>query len=388
MKRDTRFSVTGRFVLVSVFGLMALVSAASATVPDAPTGLSATAGNGQVILGWTAVSGATSYNVYRSKTLGQQGSEIGARQPSASYTDTGLMNGTTYYYEVTAANASGESIATSQVKSTPFADLALVTVPGGTFQYDWTSGDLVTVSTFRMSANLITGDLYAAVTGLGDPSYFDESHNPVEQVSWYGALVFCNKLSMLEGKTPVYTIKGSTDPSTWGDIPTSKDATWDAVTANWSADGYRLPTGMEYVWAAMGGLGDSCPGDIVDGKNTKGFLKGYAGSKEPNGEQKNVGSYTWNFGNSQKTTHAVGTKLPNELGIYDLSGNLYEWCWDWSGIYPGGAKNDPRGPSSDTGTGRSRRGFGYNVSGGSVSNGNSSDPSYQDSSIGFRVVSP
>ena len=160
----------------------------------------------------------------------------------------------------------------------------LTYVPAGEFQYDSTAADVCTISAaFHMSKYDITGTEFQNVTGITDPSTFTEAGHPVETVSWYQALVFCNDLSIKEGLTPVYTISGSTSPSVWGAIPTSENATWDAATANWSATGYRLPTEMEYMWAAMGATSDAQSGDMVGGINTGGYTKGYAGSTEAGG---------------------------------------------------------------------------------------------------------
>jgi formylglycine-generating enzyme required for sulfatase activity len=154
--------------------------------------------------------------------------------------------------------------------------------PAGKFQYDGNAADICTISSaFHMSEYDITGAQFAAVTGLSDPSYFPAvTQHPVEAVSWYAAIVFCNDLSIKEGLTPAYTISGSTTPSVWitaagGSIPTTDNPTWDAVTADWNASGYRLPTEMEYMWAAMGAYSDSRPGDIVGGINTGGYNKSF-----------------------------------------------------------------------------------------------------------------
>ena len=135
---------------------------------------------------------------------------------------------------------------------------------------------------------------------------------------------------------------------TYAAIPTADDTNWDAATADWSANGYRLPTEMEYMWAAMGATSDGISADIVGGVNTGGYTKGYAGSIETGGAQVNIGNYVWYATNSGSTTHPVGTKLPNELGLYDMSGNVWEWCWDWYSSYPAGTQADYRGAASGT----------------------------------------
>ena len=220
-------------------------------------------------------------------------------------------------------------------------------VPAGSFQRDDGPLNISTVSAFRMSEYEITREQFEAVTGLDNPSdvFAYVINGPVQKTNWYHALVFCNMLSMREGLEPVYSIMVSgtanTDPADWivdngAKIPISSNATWDAATADWTASGYRLPTEMEWMWAAMG---------AKDG--TTGYIKGYAGSTEAGGAQVNIGNYVWYFDNSDLRTHTVGRKLPNELGIYYMSGNVIEWCWDWYGDpYPTGLLTNYLGAAS------------------------------------------
>ena len=125
-----------------------------------------------------------------------------------------------------------------------------------------------------------------------------ESH-PVTHVNWYDVVKWCNAKSEKEGKTPVYQVSGSTY-KTGETVPTVSE----------SANGYRLPSEKEWEWAARGG------------KNSKGYA--YAGSNDLNA----VG---WFETNSEGKTHKIGGKLANELEIYDMSGNVWEWCFDLDG---------------------------------------------------------
>src|SRR5208337_1463616 len=201
----------------------------------------------------------------------------------------------------------------------PASSADLVLVKGGTFTMGSPNSEQgrsaaevqhqVTVSSFHMGKFDVTQDLYQSVMG-NNPSYFTgDANRPVEQVSWYDAIEFCNKLSQRDGLQKVYTING-TD-----------------VTADWSANGYRLPTEAEWEYAARGA------------QQGASVYHMYAGSD-------NLDQVAWYSSNSGETTHPVGQKAPNALGLYDMSGNVWQWCWDLYEAYSGSGQNDPRGASS------------------------------------------
>jgi len=221
------------------------------------------------------------------------------------------------------------------------SEVMMVFIPGGSFQMgstgdksDETPMHTVTLSGFYMGKYEVTQAQWKAVMG-SNPSYFTSSPAtgeiqddcPVENVSWYDVIVFCNKLSMMEGLTPAYRIPGfnSTDPVDWGSVPTSSDNTWDAVEIVDGSTGYRLPTEAQWEYAARGGNGS--PGNFT-----------YAGSDT-------IDNVAWYLDNSGNKTHEVGKKAPNGLGLYDMSGNVFEWCWDWYGSYSSSAQTDPIGTS-------------------------------------------
>jgi formylglycine-generating enzyme len=190
--------------------------------------------------------------------------------------------------------------------------IPLTYVEGGTYQMGSNNNlreqpiHTVTVGSFYMGIYEVTQDIYEEVMG-SNPSYSKEPQLPVEQVSWYEAVAFANALSQRDGLEEVYTIDG------------------EDVVCDWSKNGYRLPTEAEWEYAARGG------------NQSQGYT--YAGSDT-------AGDVAWYDGNSGIQTHDVGGKKANELGLYDMSGNVWEWCWDWYGDYSTLLQTNPSGPSS------------------------------------------
>jgi len=218
-------------------------------------------------------------------------------------------------------------------------------VPAGRFQRDDTEGNISIVSAFRISRSEVTREQFLEVLGY-DPSDATSSGigDPVQFVNWYHAVAFCNKLSIREGMTPVYSVSTISDWAalSYDSIPIVTDGDWNAATANWNADGYRLPTEMEWMWAAMGAPVDGRNGST----NTTGYLQGYAGSDEGEG-QTAIGLYAWYESNSSLKTHPIEQKNPNDLELYDMTGNVWEWCWDWyASTTPAGILIDYRGATS------------------------------------------
>ena len=163
---------------------------------------------------------------------------------------------------------------------------------------------------FKMLKTEVTQELYESVMGV-NPSHFKGDDLPVESVSWYDAIYFCNKLSEMKGRKPVYTVDGRTDVSKWGYTPHTSEGIRGKITQNTNASGFRLPTLREWQYAAKGG--EDCR---------------YAGSDDLD----EVGWYSWN---SDDETHPVAQKKANGYGLYDMSGNVYEWVWDSGNNYYG-----------------------------------------------------
>ena len=260
---------------------------------------------------------------------------------------------------------------TQATQSTP-----LVTLPAGTFSMGCTTGDpncssdespvrSVTLSAFQIGETEVTQEQWLSVMGANPSSFANPvcAQCPVEQVSWYDAVVFCNRLSELQGRTPCYySDAGFT--SVYGKtlfgytLPNSGDVYW-----NPAAKGYRLPTEAEWEYAARGGSATNV----------------YSGSSTLD----NVG---WYFTNSGSRTKAVKGLFRNGYGLYDMSGNLWEWCWDWYDTYPSTIETDPKGPTM--GTNRIAHGGGWNADVGACRSTYRAYlfPGFRYNYVGFRLV--
>lgn len=213
----------------------------------------------------------------------------------------------------------------------------MILVKGGTFQmgsndgYDWEKPvHNVTLSDYYIAETEVTQELWEAVMG-SNPSYFKGGRRPVEQVSWQDCQAFIEELNYLTGRH------------------------------------FRLPTEAEWEYAARGG-------------NRSGHYT-YSGGG-------NIDAVGWYSGNSGKETHNVATKRPNELGLYDMTGNVWEWCQDWYGSYSSGSATNPKGPSS--GQYRVPRGGSWDSDAayGRVSLRSFCTPSGRHNDLGFRLVCP
>ena len=271
----------------------------------------------------------------------------------------------------------------------------MIWIPGGTFRmgspstepgrstienFRTANNGNVTLSGFWMGRYQVTQELYQSVMG-SNPSWFHggtgreptegevQSRRPVEQVSWYHAIAFCNRLSIREDLNPAYRINGSTNPDDWGSVPISSNATWNAVQIVDGSNGYRLPTEAQWEYACRAGT----------------TTRWHFGD-----DQNQLVNYAWYSANSNNRTHEVGRRSSNAWGLYDMYGNVYEFCWDWynSSYNNAGGNVNPMGAVS--GASRVARGGLWNNDGSDLRSAYRDYyyPAYRDSSIGFRLVRP
>jgi len=233
-------------------------------------------------------------------------------------------------------------------------EIEMVYVQGGTFLMGDTLGDgsinekpvhKVELSSFYIGKYEITQKEWKAIKG-SNPSKNKDDDLPVEQVSWIDAVTFCNEISSNEGLALCYNITDT------------------VVTCDFSANGYRLPTEAEWEFAAKGGI----------------FSLGYKYSGSNTLDE--VGWYSTNT----DSTILVGQKTANELGLYDMSGNVWEWCNDYYGPFAADSLTNPIGP--DTGSYRIRRGGGWGSTAWFCRSTNRFyyNPTKNYYALGFRVV--
>jgi formylglycine-generating enzyme required for sulfatase activity len=343
-----------------------------------------------VVLGVTAQGdGPFSYQWYQG-SVGTTTVPVGT--DSASFITPALTTSTAYWVRVSNPAGTVDSAeALVTILSTTPGNMVLI--PAGAFQMGRTSSDAdfdapsvnVAVSAFYMGKREVTKAEWDEVTtwarangysdvGNGDGKAYN---HPVQSISWWDAIKYCNARSQKEGLTPCYTVSGAV----------MKTGT-TAPTVNWSANGYRLPTEAEWEKAARGGVsGKRFPWgtDTI----SHGQANYYASNSDPYDLNGAVNNFHPSYMNGvHPYTSPVGSFEANAYGLHDMAGNVWEWCWDLYGVfsYEEGA-SDPRGAA--TGTKRVYRGGAWPnnaVLCRAAFRAYDADPANPNGSIGFRVA--
>ena len=312
---------------------------------DAPTNVKAflDTNNNVISVSWDAVNHAEHYAIFRSRSINGTYIMVADSITTTSWKDySPLVNNCykiiakTHGIESLMSDASNVIIISTgmnyQVNGVSFK---MIKVEGGTFQMGSATGDsdekpihTVTLSDYYIGETEVSQELWMAVMG-NNPSNVSGNKLPVENVSWEDCQTFITKLNQLTGQQ------------------------------------FRLPTEAEWEYAAIGG--------------TKSEGNSYSGSN-------NINDVAWYNNNSSSHTHEVGTTMSNELGIFDMSGNVWEWCQDWYGSYSNSDQINPTGPSS--GTSRVERGGSFydNAKNCRVQNRDYSNPTTKKNYIGLRIA--
>jgi len=291
------------------------------------------------------------------------GSELPGMTGTSFNIPTDLTAGTHFFFAEVRASGGATPVRSNVAVVTVIPPVEMVRVQKGSFERgrelgtgsilgDVTPVHTITISAFYLGRYQVTREQWITVmTGnlnnISATNYglntlapanaqetaagFNLNRRPVTFVRWYEAIVFSNRMSIQQGLTPAYELPNvwpnptfwTSDPDTWGTVPTFWDDRWDNVRIVPGSTGYRLPTEAQWEFAAKGG---NAPGAFT-----------FAGSDTAT----EVG---WIHTNSESSPRMVGLLPANSLGLRDMTGNVFEWVWDWSGTYTATPALDPMGP--------------------------------------------
>jgi formylglycine-generating enzyme required for sulfatase activity len=221
----------------------------------------------------------------------------------------------------------------------------MISIPGGTFlmgctQLEATPIHSVTLSAFKISNTDVTQSEYLRVTGKNPSLFKGDNLLPVENVTWFDAVLYCNMRSKLELKDTVYSF------SAISGTPGDGCSGLSNLQINFTKNGYRLPSEAEWEYACRAGT-------------TTDFYWGGSYPPITAADTMELNSNAVWHRNSNDHTWPVGSKKPNAWGLYDMVGNVWQWLNDWNGTYTSAAQTDPTGPAS--GIARIARGGSYSI---------------------------
>jgi formylglycine-generating enzyme required for sulfatase activity len=318
-----------------------------------------------VWLTWNLMPDATKYRIYRSTTSGGTFTLVDSTGIVNTFTNVLTSYNAAYYYKIEAVGLLGASAQTAEVVATQPSLIGMKGITGGTFSMGETGiatpVHSVTVANFYIDSTEVRQGDYLGLMGVNPSSFTGDLNRPIESVSWFDAVLFCNARSKLEGKDTVYTYTGVSG------TPGAGCSGLTALAIDLTKNGYRLPTEAQWEYACRGGTTTT----YWWGADTIG-----------------MGDRAWTFYNSSSNTHIVATKLANAYGLYDMAGNVKEWCNDWSADYTADAVTDPAGPSM--GTHRVLRGGSWvsNLDNVRSADRNDDSPGSGSNDCGFRVALP